>query len=87
MYIEDINKMGNSSGGCRKASAFLLLYSSVILQNMGKDLKSKNQAEFSEIIAIIEQSRENAFRAVNHELISMYWKIGEYISDKVKNSG
>jgi predicted nuclease of restriction endonuclease-like (RecB) superfamily len=54
---------------------------------MGKDLKSKNQAEFSEIIAIIEQSRENAFRAVNHELISMYWKIGEYISEKVKNSG
>jgi len=54
---------------------------------MGKDLKPKNHVEFSEIIAIIEQSRENAFRAVNHELISMYWKIGEYISEKVKNSG
>ena len=54
---------------------------------MSKDIKPKNHAEFSEIIAIIEQSRENAFRAVNHELISMYWKIGEYISGKVKNSG
>ena len=54
---------------------------------MGKSLKPKNKAEFSEIIAIIEQSRENAFRAVNHELISMYWKIGEYISEKVKTGG
>ena len=53
---------------------------------MGKELKPKNQAEFSEIIAIIEQARENAFRAVNHELISMYWKIGAYISEKIKNS-
>ena len=47
---------------------------------MGKNLKPKNQAEFSEIIAIIEQARENAFRAVNHELISMYWKVGECAS-------
>ena len=54
---------------------------------MCEELKSKNQTEFSEIITIIEQSRENAFRAVNHELISMYWKIGAYISEKVKNSG
>ncbi|MDR2581350.1 MAG: PDDEXK nuclease domain-containing protein [Fibromonadaceae bacterium] len=52
-----------------------------------KDIESKNQTEFSEIIAIIEQSREKAFRAVNHELISMYWKIGEYISEKAKNGG
>ena len=52
---------------------------------MSKELKSENKVEFSEIIAIIEQSRKNAFRAVNHELISMYWKIGEYISEKVKN--
>jgi len=52
---------------------------------LSKELKSENKVEFSEIIAIIEQSRKNAFRAVNHELISMYWKIGEYISEKVKN--
>jgi len=48
---------------------------------------SKYQTEFSEIIAIIEQSRENAFRAVNQEFITMYWKVGEYISKKVKNKG
>jgi len=54
---------------------------------MDKKLKPKHQTEFSEIISIIEQGRENAFRAVNNELISMYWKVGEYVSKKLKNSG
>ena len=35
---------------------------------------------FDEIIHIIEQSRENALRKVNEELIMMYWRVGEYIS-------
>ena len=36
--------------------------------------------QFDEIIHIIEQSRENALRRVNEELIMMYWRVGEYIS-------
>ena len=54
---------------------------------MSNDLTPKNQAEYGEIISIIERARENAFRAVNREVISMYWEIGAYVSDKVKNSG
>ena len=46
---------------------------------------SKN-SEFDEIVAIIEQSRQRAFRAVNRELIEMYWQIGQYISEKVKSN-
>ena len=42
---------------------------------------------FEEIIAIIERARENAFRAVNRELISMYWEIGKYISKRVNDNG
>ena len=38
---------------------------------------------FEEVVSIIERARENAFRAVNRELISMYWEIGRYISGKV----
>lgn len=51
---------------------------------MSNELTPINHAEYGEIISIIERSRDNAFRAVNRELISMYWDIGEYISDKVK---
>jgi predicted nuclease of restriction endonuclease-like (RecB) superfamily len=54
---------------------------------MNNELTPKNQTEYGEIISIIERVRENAFRAVNRELISMYWEIGKYISDKVKNGG
>ena len=39
-----------------------------------------NNKQFDEIIHIIEQSRENALRKVNEELIMMYWQVGEYIS-------
>ena len=42
---------------------------------------------FDEMLAIIERSRESAFRAVNRELISMYWEIGRHISEKCKADG
>jgi len=34
---------------------------------------SSTNNEFNEIVAIIEQARQKAFRAVNRELIEMYW--------------
>ena len=53
------------------------------MKSDNKSLLSDNTAAFEEVIRIIERARENAFRAVNHELISMYWEIGHYISKKV----
>jgi len=50
------------------------------------ELANINSLDYGEIISIIERSRENAYRAVNRELISMYWEIGKYVGDKVKNS-
>jgi len=52
------------------------------MKSDNKSLIPNNTAEFEEVISIIERARENAFRAVNHELISMYWEIGRYISKK-----
>jgi len=52
------------------------------MKSDGKNAPLDNVA-FQDAIAIIEHARENAFRAVNHELISMYWEIGHYISKKV----
>lgn len=45
-----------------------------------------NENEFEEVISIIEQARSNALRAVNTELIKMYWEIGKYISLLCLNS-
>jgi predicted nuclease of restriction endonuclease-like (RecB) superfamily len=41
---------------------------------------------FTDIIQLIIQSRTNAIRAVNAELINLYWNIGEYISKKIEQS-
>jgi len=54
---------------------------------MSSELTPINRTEYSVIISIIERARENAFRAVNRELILMYWEIGKYISEKVKVAG
>ena len=41
---------------------------------------------FTEIIKLIEQSRSKAIRAVNIELINLYWLIGENISNKMNSA-
>jgi predicted nuclease of restriction endonuclease-like (RecB) superfamily len=46
-----------------------------------------SQEEFEEVLNIIDRAHEKAYNAVNRELINMYWDIGEYVSDKVKNDG
>ena len=41
----------------------------------------KNEITFAgNLIKIIEESRNNALKKVNEELIRMYWNVGEYLS-------
>lgn len=47
---------------------------------------SVNNDGFNEIISIISDARANALRAVNTELIKMYWNVGEYISGLCQSS-
>jgi len=41
---------------------------------------------FRDVIKLIKKSRGNAIRALNTELINLYWNIGEYISKKIEKS-
>ncbi len=41
---------------------------------------------FDEVLALIEAARGRAYRAVNTELVTLYWQIGEYISKKIKSA-
>ena len=43
--------------------------------------------DFKNIISIIELSKARAIKAVNAEMIEMYWQIGKYISEKTANDG
>ena len=42
---------------------------------------------FAPLLAIVEQAQARAYRAINHELVSMCWDVGAYISDKAKTEG
>ncbi len=39
--------------------------------------------DFNHIINLITQARNKAYQAVNKELVSLYWEIGKYVSQKV----
>lgn len=41
---------------------------------------------FNDIIQLIKRSRTNAIKAVNAELVNLYWNIGEYISKKMEQA-
>ena len=41
---------------------------------------SHDDSQFSEILSIIDNARSRALKAVNAELIQMYWDVGQYLS-------
>lgn len=42
--------------------------------------------DFQAVLSIIENAKGRAFKAVNAELIRMYWEVGAYLSDLCANS-
>ena len=53
------------------------------LQNINTE---KNNNPFEEIVMIVENAKERAYRKVNEELILMYQEVGKYISEKTKEA-
>ncbi|MGX7112253.1 PDDEXK nuclease domain-containing protein [Gemella cuniculi] len=53
------------------------------LQNINTE---KNNNPFEEIVMIVENAKERAYRKVNEELILMYQEVGKYISYKTKEA-
>ena len=48
-------------------------------------MKKKIESQFTEVVKLIQQSRFKAYKAVNTELIDLYWRVGEYISNRIAN--
>ncbi len=42
-----------------------------------------NHKEFDSVITIIKNSQIKAVKAINKELILLYWSVGAYISTKI----
>ena len=44
-------------------------------------------ASFGEIAELIQSAKQRAYRAVNTELVNLYWQVGETISRKIESDG
>jgi len=42
---------------------------------------------FDEVVALIREARQRALRSVNAEIIDLYWRIGETISQRIADDG
>lgn len=42
---------------------------------------------FQDILAFIQQSRFRALQSVNRELVDLYWRIGEHLSQHIQTDG
>lgn len=49
-------------------------------------MKLDKQLQFTEIVLMIQESHYNAIKAVNTELINLYWNIGQYISKQLASA-
>jgi len=57
-----------------------------VKNNNRRYTKNSLDKRFTNIVQLIKLSRTNAIKAVNAELINLYWNVGEYISKKIQNS-
>ncbi len=51
------------------------------------DLTNPTETQFSEVLAQIQQAKQQAFQQVNQTLVQLYWTIGQYISRQVEQAG
>jgi len=56
-----------------------------ILRN--EDHNQTSEKDFAQVLEIIQRGKNLAVNAINVVLIDTYWQIGQYLSDKVKDSG
>jgi hypothetical protein len=47
-------------------------------------MTDKLQPQFTEILALIQTAQNYVIATSNQELIKLYWRIGKYISERLK---
>jgi len=45
-----------------------------------------HESEFREVVDLIRGARRRALQAVNTSLVSLYWEVGRYISQKLREA-
>jgi predicted nuclease of restriction endonuclease-like (RecB) superfamily len=48
--------------------------------------QTPHEPAFREVLDLIQRARRRAFQAVNTELVDLYWRVGQYISQKLESA-
>lgn len=51
-----------------------------------KELTSVNAKQFADVVNMIRDTRSQVLRMANTALIDLYWKVGQYLSDKIASA-
>ncbi len=46
----------------------------------------QDEVKFAELLALIETARNRGYQAINSELVTSYWQLGEYINRKIDSA-
>jgi len=57
------------------------------LKNTIDPTDAESPPDFEQVLNLIKTARHKAFKAVNSQLIELYWRIGAHLSEKVASAG
>lgn len=55
-------------------------------KSQNKELSSVNTKQFADVVNMIRNTRSQVLRMANTALIDLYWKVGQYLSDKIASA-
>lgn len=55
-------------------------------KSQNKELTSINAKQFADVVNMIRNTRSQVLRIANTALIDLYWKVGQYLSDKIASA-
>ena len=53
------------------------------IKNKKENITEKYDNDFSYVLDVINEAKSKVWQQVNHSLITLYWNIGKYVSEKV----
>lgn len=56
-------------------------------RSASSQLPAPTEAGFAEVVGLIRSARQRAAQQVNTTLIELYWRIGEYLHDRIERDG
>jgi len=58
-----------------------------IVSPLVRQSRPSPESSFTEVLHLIQSAKQRAYQAVNAELVTLYWQVGEYVFRKIESDG